>query len=125
MYGFETWILTEALIEKLDIYARTCYRFMLSIKQSRGHVTNQNLYQLTGQVPLGETIRERQLKFIGNCIHMPTDEPVNQFVIKLSYFRPGAPRTTYLNQISSHIIQSVEKALEAREIRKMALNKSE
>ena len=35
MYGCETWILTKALIEKLEIYARTCYRIMLSIKQSR------------------------------------------------------------------------------------------
>ena len=37
---------------------------MLGIKQSRDHMTNQNLYQLTRQVPLLETICERQLKFI-------------------------------------------------------------
>ena len=42
-------ILTETLIMKLDIYARTYYRIMLGIKQSRDHVTNQNLNQLTGQ----------------------------------------------------------------------------
>ena len=39
--------------------------------------------------------------------------------------RPDAPMTTYLNQISSKILQSGEKALEAREIRKMAVNKSD
>ena len=89
---------------------------MLGIKQSRDHVTNQSLYQLTGQVPLRETIRERQLKFIGHCIRMPKDELANRFVIYesriRSSFRPGAPRTTYLNQISSHLLQSGEKALE-------------
>ena len=37
---------------------------------------------------------------------------------------PGAPRTTYFNKISSHILQSVEKALEDRDrdIRKIAVN---
>ena len=129
LYGCETWILTETSNEKLDIYARTCYRIMLGIKQSRDHVTNQSLYQLTGQVPLRETIRERQLKFTGHCIRMPKDEPANRFVIYesriKSSLRPGAPRTTYLNQISSHILQSGEKSLEAGEIRKMAVNKSE
>ena len=51
LYGCESWIFTEALIYKLDIFARTCYRIMLGIKQSKDHVTNKNLYQLTGQIP--------------------------------------------------------------------------
>ena len=54
---------------------------MLGIKKSRDHETNQSLYQLTGQVPLHETIRERQLKFTGHCITMPANEPANRFVI--------------------------------------------
>ena len=36
----ETWILTRALIEKLNIFARKCYR----IKQSRDYVTNKSHY---------------------------------------------------------------------------------
>ena len=127
LYGCESWILTEALIDRLEIFTRTCYRIMLDIKQSRDHVTNQSLYHLTGQAPLCETIRERQLKFTGHCIRMPTDEPANRFVIYESKIRAslrsGAPRTTYLHQISSHILPG-EKALEANEIRKMAVNKS-
>jgi hypothetical protein len=85
-------------------------------------VKNQSLYQITGQV----TIRERQLKFTGHCIRMPTDQLTNQFVIyesKIwSSLRQGAPRTTYLHQSSSHI--TCEKTLKANEIRKMAVNKS-
>ena len=71
---------------------------------SRDHVANQSLYQLTGQVPLRETIRERQLKFTGHCICMPKDELANRFVIYesriKSSLRPGASKTTFLNQIS-------------------------
>ena len=67
--------------------------------------------------------------FTSHCIRTSTDEPANRFVIYQSMIksslRSGAPRTTFLNQISSHILQSGEKSLEAGEIRKMAMNKSE
>ena len=127
LYGCETWILTEALTEKLDIFARTCYRIMLGIKQSRDHVTNERLYQQVNQVPVREMIRERQLKFTGHCIRMPTDEPINRFVLYESKvrpsLRPGAQTRTYRQQISSHLLPG-EKALEATEIWKIAVNKS-
>ena len=99
LYGCETWILTEALTEKLDIFARTCYRIMLGIKQSRDHVTNERLYQRVNQVPIREMIRERQLKFTGHCIRMPTYEPIKRFVLYESKVRPslrsGAQTRTY------------------------------
>ena len=38
---------------------------VLGIKQSQDHVTSESLNHLTGQAPLLETIRERQLKFTG------------------------------------------------------------
>ena len=77
----ETCILTDAFTEKLDMFARTCYRIMLGINQSRDHVTNERLNQGVNQVPISEMILERQLKFTGHCILMPTDEPVNSFVL--------------------------------------------
>ena len=61
--GWEILILTETLIEKLDIYAKTCYRIMQGIK-SKDYETNQSIYLLTGQVNIRESIRERQLKLL-------------------------------------------------------------
>ena len=110
---YRTLILTKDLIEKRDIFMRICYRIILGIKHSRDIVTNESLYHL---------------KFTGNCIHMPTDKSAKHFVIyesKIrSYLRHCTRRTTYRNQISSHILPG-EKTLEASEIRKMALKKSE
>ena len=119
MYGCESRILTEALIDKLEIFART--RSMLSIKQSLDHVTNQSLYHLTHQKPL----RKHKLKLTGHYhICMVTDEPANYFVVYefkiMSSLQPGEPSTTYLNRISSNIL-SREKA---NEIGKMAVKKS-
>ena len=88
-------------------------------------MTNQSLYQLTGQVPLRETIRERQLEFTDHCIRMATDEPVNRFVIYesriKSSLRPGAPRIHILIKFRL-ILQSGEKSLEEGE---MAVYKSD
>ena len=54
---------------------------MLGIKQSRDHVTNERLYERVNQVSIREMILERQLKFAGHCIHMPTNESINRFAI--------------------------------------------
>ena len=45
LYGCETWTLTESFTEKLNIFARICYRIILGIKHSRDHVINKKLYQ--------------------------------------------------------------------------------
>ena len=99
LYGCESWILREALIDELNIFARTSYLIMLSIKQPRDHVTNKSLYKLNRQTPLCEKIRKRQLKFTGHCICMPTDEPDNRFVIY------GSHPISYLARKSSRSIK--------------------
>ena len=100
---------------------------MLGIKLSRDHVTNERLYQRVNQVPIREMIRDRPLKFTGHCIRMSADEPINRFVLYESKvrpsLRPGAQTRTYRQQISSHLLPG-EKALEATEIWKIAVNKS-
>ena len=59
LYGCDTWILTEALAEKLDILARACYHIKLGIKQSRDHVTNERLYEKVNQVHIKEMINSQ------------------------------------------------------------------
>ena len=59
-----------------------------------------------------------------NELKMPTDEPINRFVLYESKvrksLRPGAQTRTYRKQISSHLLPG-EKALEATEIWKIAV----
>ena len=72
-------------------------------------------------------IRKRQLTFTGHCIRMPTDEPINCFVLYESKVRPsigpGAQTRAYRQRFSSHLLPG-EIALEATEIWKIAVNKS-
>ena len=44
LYGCESWVLTETLKKKLDVFARNCYRIMLNIRQADDHITNDELY---------------------------------------------------------------------------------
>ena len=93
---------------------------LLGIKQSRDHVQTKACNNL---LAMYHSVRR------STSVNMPTDELANRFVIYESMIktslRRGAPRTKYLNQISSHILLSGEKSLKAEEIRKMAVKKSE
>ena len=54
-----------------------------------------------------------------------TNQSMYQFIGQVPLRKTIRERqTTYLNQISSHILQSGEQSLEAWEIRKIAMNKS-
>ena len=91
--------------------------------------SNSNVYKVLNVVKkkVREIIRKRQLKFTGHCISMPTDEPINRFSLYESkdgtYLRPGAPTRAYRQLIWSHLLPG-EKALDANEIWKIAMNKS-
>ncbi|CAF0980287.1 unnamed protein product [Brachionus calyciflorus] len=70
--------------------------------------TAPDLYKIVKQRPITEELRKRQLKFIGHCLRMPTDEPANIYVLYQSKVRErnkiGRPRAQYIEQISRFLI---------------------
>ena len=96
----------RALENKLDIYARKCYRIMMDINQAEAHMTNEDLYKSTGQVPISEIIKRRQLQFIGHCLRMETSEPANIYALyksEISSNRRGKPRLSYRDKVYQHL----------------------
>jgi hypothetical protein len=127
LYGCETWVLTEAQSEQLDIFARTCYRIMLGIYQAEVHMTNEELYKRAGEKPISTTIRERQLQFVGHCLRMPSNEPANIFAIYSHSGRPlptGRPCKRYIEQISNHIWPG-ETTIDVNQITRWAKDKTQ
>ena len=61
LYGAETWIVTPVQMRSLDSFATSCYRIMLGISK-RDHVTNATVYGKVNQLPISNTIKERQLR---------------------------------------------------------------
>jgi len=102
LYGCESWALTIALEEKLNTFARKCYRIMLGINQAESHMTNKELYSTTKQHPISEIIKRRQHQFIGHCLRMETTEPAHIYVLyksEISTNRRGKPRLSYRDYV--------------------------
>ena len=125
LYGCESWVLTETLKKKLDVFARNCYRIMLNIRQADDHITNDELYSRVKQRPIREIIQERQLKFIGHCLRMSEDEPARIFALYKSEIgkNQSGNRLTYIRQISNYITQDKNIKLSVEEIARFAKDK--
>ena len=115
------------LANKLDVYARACYRIMLGINQKQDHVSNEDLYKRVRQEPISDTIDLRQIQFTGHCLRMATDEPVHRFLFYESNIkdrlRQGKPRKTYRQQISALIAPGVP-TLSSEEIQAYAKDRN-
>ena len=129
LYGCETWVLTTQQGNKLDVYARTCYRIMLGIRQSETHTTNDELYALAGARPITTIIRERQLQFTGHCLRMAPEEPANIYALYSSNVSTVHQRVlqkqqhSYTDQISRHICSDKKIKFTAADIIKYAKDK--
>ena len=103
-----------------------CYRIMFNIQQAEEHVSNQELYRRTGQRPIREIVRARQLKFTGHCLRMNKEEYANIYALYKSEVGQnpiGRPRETYLDQISKYVSGDKRIKLTADEIARMASDK--
>ena len=128
LYGCESWTLTEPLKKKLDVFARTCYRIILEVRQAEDHMTNADLYKKVSQRPIRDIVRERQLKFTGHCLRMEKDEPANVYVLYKSEVRQnqqGRPNINYYDQISTYLTHDSKIKLEVEQIARMARDKNE
>jgi hypothetical protein len=127
LYGCETWVISEKQANKLDIFARTCYRIILGIKQSETHMTNEQLYKEANAKPISLTIRDRQLQFTGHCLRMPADEPSNILALYPTSSTSACSREgPYVTQIAKYICAFKKSdQLNATEITKYAKDKAE
>ena len=112
LYGCECWLLNASSTKKLDVFARTCYRLILNIDQSEDHISNDQLYKLVDQPAISDTIRKRQLQYVGHCLRMDPEEPANIYSLYLSKMKEsgqiGRPKHTYYEQIARHLCSDKE-----------------
>ena len=68
-------------------------------------VSNERVYQLTGQAPLVKQIQQRQLRFIGHCLRRDPKELVNQYALYTpkethGKRRRGRPKMSYADYLA-------------------------
>jgi hypothetical protein len=100
---------------------------MLNIKRT-DKVSNESVYQLTGQVPLVRQIQQRQLRFIGHCLRREPKELVNQYALYTpkethGKRKRGRPKMSYADYLAK-LINNVTPPT-VQEIRNMASNRED
>ena len=101
LYGCESWVISGDMENKINAFATSCYRIMLNIKRL-DCVSNERIYHLTNTQPLINTVRQRQLRFLGHILRMPEEEPCRRYALYVPTHcrrRPGRQRTSYLSYL--------------------------
>ena len=88
---------------------------MLDIKRL-DCVSNERIYHLTNTQPLINTVRQRQLRFLGHILRMHEEEPCRRYALYAPTHgrrRPGRQRTSYLfcnaeNDLNRKVIASLD-----------------
>jgi len=73
LYGCESWVISNNMENKINAFATSCYRIMLNIKRL-DRVSNAQIYEMTSTCPLINTVKQRQLRFLGHILRMPEEE---------------------------------------------------
>lgn len=128
LYGCETWVLSIEQANRLDVFARNCYRIILGIIQSESHTSNEELYELTRARPISDIIRERQLKFTGHCLRIEDDnDPAKVYALYTTQLAESDKRRrgtrSYLDQISAYLCSDRKMKFSAVKITEYAMDK--
>jgi hypothetical protein len=118
LYGSETWLIPKQQMDSLDSFARSCYRIMLNIKRL-DHVTNDDIYKRTDQLPFSDKIKRRQLTWVGHILRRDIEEPVRKYALykpseQLSSTKRGRKAidfTTYVANIINAILTSARSSV--------------
>ena len=101
LYGYESWVISQDMENKINAFATSRYRVMLNIKCS-DHVLNTTVYSITNTVPLIHLVRHRHLKFLDHILRMSKEEPARRYALYIPTIgkrRPGRPRISYLTYV--------------------------
>ena len=77
LYGSETWRTTKTNMHKLQAFTNRCLRNILGIRWPMT-VSNEQLWNRTGQVPIAADIRKRKWGWIGHTLRKPTSNVTRQ-----------------------------------------------
>lgn len=73
LYGCETWKITAEVVSKLQIFVNRCLRKLCRVFWPNT-ISNEDLWQITGQAPIAKVIMKRKWKWIGHTLRRRHDE---------------------------------------------------
>ena len=84
VYGCESWgHSTFDLCRQLDSFQTSCFRIILGVSRT-DHVrtvSNEEGYDRTGTVPLSQSVKARQIRFLGHCLRRPQGDLISKYAL--------------------------------------------
>ena len=116
LYGCESWVISQDMENKINVFATSCYRVKLNIKRI-DHVLNPTVYSMTNTVPLIHLARHRQLKFLGHILRMSKEEPAKICSVHSYHWQKETRSTTFfiLNYVQ-RLLGDNEGAMQEQQI---------
>ena len=80
LFGGESWVLTSDLCCQLDSFQTSCLRIILGVSRT-DHVSNEEVYDRTGTVPLSQSVKAWQIRFLGHCLQRPQEDLSSNYAL--------------------------------------------
>lgn len=113
LYGSESWIIDQEAENIIDRFALACYRHILKLRISN-KIRNENILRQIGQNKLSQTVKIRQLNFIGEQLRKENIitkdlilyDPIN------GYNKVGRPKLTFVKYIQQILNKNINEITE-------------
>ena len=128
LYGCKSWIIDQKLESQINSFGISCYRTLLGISRL-DRIPNLDILKRVKQEPLIQTVRARQLGWLGHTLRRDNEEPAKVFALYepppgLGKCKAGRPKLTYREHISA-ILTSQPDALSLENIVRLANDRKE
>lgn len=104
LYGCETWLVTEEIKRKLQVFVNRCLRRILRIFWPNT-ISNQELWDTTGMKEINNEVRKRKFGWIGHTLRKPPDEVCNRALVynPQGSRRRGRPCNTWRRSVIAEV----------------------
>ena len=120
-YGCETWLVTEDLSNKMQVFVNKCLRRILQIWWPNT-ISNDELHTKCNQCPVAIEIKRRKWNWIGHTLRKPSTEPCRQALDwnPQGSRRQGRPKMTWRRSID---VEVKSTGFSWKEIKMLARNR--
>ena len=101
LYNCSIWTITPTLAKSIDSFHRRLLRKAIGFQYPK-KISNEDLYNLTNEIPWSETIEIRRMKLLGHVCRLHEEAPAKQALketLKPQKNKIGRPKQTWLKLV--------------------------
>ena len=104
LYGCETWRVSNASTNKLQVFINRCLRHILGVRWY-DRVQNEDLWRVAGQETVDQQIKRRKWRWLGHTLRKPADNVTRRGIrwTPQGKRRRGRPKTTWRRSTEAEV----------------------